>query len=259
MVSVYMKNLLYQKMKNNAFVLGPFMKLPSPDVVEIMGLAGFDYIIIDCEHGPLDMLAAQQMVCAAHLHQMGAVVRVMKNEEGLISRALDIGADAVQVPQICNAEDGRRAVRSAKFYPIGERGMCRFVRAAGYTSVPRETYFAEANRETMVIVHIEGEEGVSRIDEILAVEGIDIIFVGPYDLSQSLGVPGQVSHEKVKARMQNVIHKAKAKGKWVGTFVDDIDTALMWMREGVQYISYSVDVGLIFEKMNGIIQQFECH
>jgi 4-hydroxy-2-oxoheptanedioate aldolase len=222
-----------------------------------MGLAGFDYIIIDCEHGPLDVLNAEDMVRAANLTGMSVVIRVSDNDPVMISRALDIGADAVQVPQISNKEDALKAVKAAKFSPNGERGVCRFVRAAQYTSIDKFSYFKKANEETMVIIHIEGEEGVKNIDEILTVEGIDVIFLGPYDLSQSLGVPGQVDHPKVVKMMEKVIKQATANGKAVGTFVDDVETGKKWIELGVKYISYSVDVGMIYEKCKEIVNSFK--
>jgi len=252
-----MSNSIQDKLREGKCVVGPFLKLPSPAIVEIMGLAGFDYVIIDCEHGPLDILKAEDMVRAAKLTGMSAVIRVSDNDPVMISRALDIGADAVQVPQISNKDDALRVVKAAKFSPNGERGVCRFVRAAQYTSMDKFSYFKSANEETMVIIHIEGEEGVRNIEEILTVEGIDVIFLGPYDLSQSLGVPGQVSHPKVLEMMEKVIKSATANGKVVGTFVDDIDTGKKWIALGVKYISYSVDVGIIFEKCKDIVKSIK--
>lgn len=247
-----MKNKLKSALSSGKNVIGPFMKLPSPAVVEIFGKGGFDYVIIDCEHGPLDMLTAEEMIRAAHLSGMSAVIRIPENSDHMISRALDIGADAVQVPQISSKQEAIKAVQAAKFSPIGHRGVCRYVRAAGYSSVNRQEYFGNTNDETMVIVHIEGLDGVENIDEILEVEGIDVIFIGPYDLSQSLGMPGQVENEAVKEKMREVIEKASIKNKCVGTFVDDVDTGCMWMEEGVKYISYSVDVGIIYENIKQI-------
>jgi 4-hydroxy-2-oxoheptanedioate aldolase len=254
-----MKNNIQQKLQMGEYVVGPFMKLPSPAVVEIMGLSGFDYVIIDCEHGPLDMLKAEDMVRAARLAGISPVIRVADNDPVLISRALDIGADAVQVPQISTKKDAENVVKAAKFAPRGERGVCRYVRAAEYTNINKQEYFTKANKETMTIIHIEGEEGVRNIDEILSVEGIDVVFLGPYDLSQSLGIPGEVNHPRVVELMEQVIEKAKARNKVVGTFVDNIETGLKWIDLGVQYLSYSVDVGIIMEVSKNITKQLKAN
>lgn len=251
-----MANILKEKLSTEKFAVGPFLKLPSPAVVEIMGLAGFDFVIIDCEHGPLNVLAAEDMVRAAHLSGIAAVMRITENNPAMISRALDIGVDAVQVPQVSARADAEKVVKAAKFSPAGERGVCRFVRASGYTSIEKSDYFQRANRETMVIIHIEGREGIDNLDEILQVEGIDIVFIGPYDLSQSLGLPGQVDHPDVEKKMLEVVEKAAGKGKCVGTFVDDISTGHKWAKLGVQYISYSVDVGIIYEACKRTVEAF---
>lgn len=251
-----MRNILKEKLKENKSIIGPFMKLPSPAVVEIIGTAGFDYAIIDCEHGPLDMLKAEEMIRSAHLSNLGAVIRVSENNPVLISRALDIGADAVQIPQISCKEEAVEAVKAAKFQPLGERGVCRYVRAAGYSSVVKSEYFSSANEDTMVILQVEGLEGINNIDDILEVEGVDIIFIGPYDLSQSLGCTGDVENPLVVNKMKEVVEKAKAKNKIIGTFVDDIKTAHKYTKEGLQYISYSVDVGIIYNKFKNDLTEY---
>ena len=252
-----MGNLLKEKLENKSNVIGPFMKLPSSPVVEIAGLAGFDFVIIDCEHGPLNMLEAENMIRAAHLANMSAVVRVGENNPNMISRALDIGADAVEIPQISTKEDALNAVKASKFSPLGERGVCRYVRAAKYSSMDKSEYFKYANENTLVIIHIEGMEGIENLDKILEVDGIDVIFIGPYDLSQSLGIPGDVNNIKVEEKMKEVVNKASAKGKIVGTFVDDIESAKKWKSLGIQYMSYAVDVGIIYDSFKKITEGFK--
>lgn len=251
-----MTNLLKEKLSNNLSVIGPFMKLPSSALVEIIALSGFDYVIIDCEHGPLGMLEAEDMIRAAKLSNISTVIRISENNASMISRALDIGADAVQIPQISTKDDAIKAVKAAKFMPLGERGVCKYVRAAKYSSIPKDTYFKVANQNTMVIIHIEGIEGINNIDEILEVEGLDVIFIGPYDLSQSLGIPGDIDNILVEDKMKEVVDKARNKGKIVGTFVDNLDGARKWKSYGVQYISYSVDVGIIYDSFKKIKDDF---
>ncbi len=238
---------LKEALRQGKTVIGPFMKLPEPALVEIFGRAGFDYVIIDTEHGPMSIESAEDLVRAAELVGASPVVRIRENDPSLVSRALDIGAEGVQVPRIGTAADAEAVVKAAKFAPEGERGVCRFVRAAQYTHVDRFDYFRQANENTTVIIHIEGREGVDNIDAILAVPGVDVAFVGPYDLSQSLGVPGQVDHPEVARAMTEVVAKARRRGVAVGTFVDNEAAAKKWMEAGVQYISYSVDVGIVYE------------
>jgi len=118
-------------------------------------------------------------------------------------------------------------------------------------------YFKSANEETMIIAHIEGVEGINNLNEILSVSGIDVIFIGPYDLSQSLGIPGEVNHPLVTEKIKEVVTKCRKNNIAVGTFVDDIQTAKKWISLGVQYMSFSVDVGILYEASKNIINKFK--
>lgn len=236
-----------EKFKKKKTLYGTFVKIPSPAIIEMIGLAGFDFVIIDCEHGPLDMITAENMIRAANIHNLSSIIRVSENNAVQISRALDIGADAIQVPQVGTKADAKDVVKAAKFFPEGERGICRYVRSANYSSKEKSKYFNEANKETQVIIQIEGKEGIENFDEILQVENIDILFIGPYDLSQSLGMPGEVENPEVVKRMEQLINKAHECGKVIGTFVDDVESAKKWESLGVQYIAYAVDTGIIFD------------
>lgn len=237
-------------------VIGPFMKTCDPAFVEASGWAGMDFVILDMEHGPVSIQSMQNNIRGAQVAGVVPVVRVPAITEEAIGKALDIGAAAIEIPQIASAEDARQAVKLAKFYPAGERGMCRFVRAANYSMTPKSEYFEGAN-ETMVIAQLEGTKAIGNMNEILDVPGIDIAFIGPYDLSQSLGVPGQTTHPRVVDAMKEIIKAAKDKGVAVGTFTDSAETMKMWMDAGVQYISYSVDVGIFAEACRTIKEQFE--
>ena len=246
-------NNLKKAIKEGKTVFGPFLKFTDPAAVEIMGFAGFDFVIIDEEHGPISTQSAQNMIRAAESVNITPVIRVSSNDEALILRALDIGAQGIEIPQINKKSDAIQAVKSVKYSPQGERGVCRYVRAANYSSMDKFKYFKSANEETMIIAHIEGVEGIKNLDEILSVYGIDVIFIGPYDLSQSLGIPGEVNHPLVIEKMKEVILKCKQSKVAVGTFADDIKTAKLWVLLGVQYMSFSVDVGILYETSKNIV------
>jgi 4-hydroxy-2-oxoheptanedioate aldolase len=248
---------LKEKMNQGQAVIGPFLKIKDPAIIEIAGLAGFDYAIIDAEHGSISMESAEHMVRAARVAGIAPIIRVRANQPELISRALDTGAEGVQIPQISTKTDAENAVRAAKFAPMGERGVCRYVRAGRYSATDKYAYFAEANRDTVVIVHIEGKEGVDNLPGILEVDGLDVIFIGPYDLSQSLGVPGQVDHPRVVEETEKIVKMARERQKVVGIFVDDLETGRKWRSKGVQYISYSTDTGFIYELFRSRAQAFK--
>ena len=251
------KNNLKEAIKEGKIVLGPFMKFTDPAAVEIMGFAGFDFVIIDAEHGPISTESAQNMIRAAESVNITPVIRVGNNDEALILRALDIGAQGIEIPQVNSKSDAMRAVKSVKYSPQGERGVCRYVRTANYSSMDKFKYFKYANKETMIIAHIEGVEGINNLDKILSVPGIDIIFIGPYDLSQSLGIPGEVNHPLVTEKMKEVVSKCKENKIAVGTFADDVETAKSWISLGVQYMSFSVDVGILYEVSKQIVEKLK--
>ena len=251
------KNNLKEVLKEGKNVFGPFMKFTDPAAVEIMGFAGFDFVIIDAEHGPISMQNAQNMIIAAETANITPVIRVAKNDEALILRALDIGAQGIEIPQINSRCDAEKAVKAVKYSPRGERGVCRYVRAAKYSSMDKFEYFKTANNETMIIAHIEGVEGINNLNEIMSVAGIDVIFIGPYDLSQSLGIPGEVNHSLVIEKMKEVVLKCKQNKIAVGTFADDIETAKSWVSLGVQYMAFSVDVGILYEASKQIIKKLK--
>lgn len=254
-----MNEILIQKFKDKLKakkpVFGPFMKTCDPGFVEAAGYAGMDFAILDMEHGPVNIQDMQNNIRAAQLSGILPIVRVPAVTEEAIGKALDIGAAAIEIPQISTAKEAGRAVKMAKFSPLGERGVCRFVRAAGYSSMDRELYFKSAN-ETILIAQIEGKEAIANLDDILKVKGIDILFIGPYDLSQSLGVPGQVNHPLVVEQMNKIVTTAKENNVVIGTFTDSIEMMEMWMKAGVQYISYSVDMGIFYDSCRKLTEQF---
>lgn len=247
-----MKNLK-KRLQDGEKLVGPFMKFTNPGLVEIFGKAGFDFVVIDTEHGPQSTESVENLVRAAELAGISPVVRVRRNESSLISCALDVGAEGILVPQVTTVQDALNVVKATRFAPEGERGVCCYVRAASYSHESKFDYFKRANRDNVVIILIEGEQGIINLDEIIQLPGIDVIFIGPYDLSQSLGLAGQVDHPLVLEKMQEVVSKAQRAGLVVGTFVDNLEVAALWSRMGVQFMAYSVDTGIIYQASRDIV------
>lgn len=233
-------------------VFGTFSKTSDAAVVETLGLAGLDFIILDQEHGPVSFETLQHLIRAADLAGALPLVRTQDRAPEHIGKALDLGAGGVQVPQVTTAEEARQVVAAARFAPLGSRGVCRFVRAAGYSSVPKAQYFRQAN-EALVIVQLEGETALRNLDAILDVKGVDLVFIGPYDLSQSVGCPGAIDDPRVVARMRTIVRACRDRGLPVGTFVDNPAAAGLWMRQGVRYVACSVDVGILREAGAGLV------
>lgn len=248
-----MQNIIkdFKKKLHSDGVIGIFSKTSDPAFIEIMGYADMDYVIIDLEHGPNSVQSVQNLIRAAQISGLMPIVRVKESCASVMSEVLDIGAGGIQVPQISTRKEAEAVMNRTKFSPVGERGVCRFVRAANYSAKDRFEYFKDAN-DTVTILQIEGQTGIDNLDDIICVQGIDAIFIGPYDLSQSLGVAGQIDHPLVEQKMLEIVKKCSDKGITVGTFVDTVENANKWKNIGVKYVSYSVDMGIFYEAIKEI-------
>lgn len=211
-------------------------------MIEAMGLGGMDFIILDLEHGPNDVTSLGNLVRACECSDTTAVVRCLRSDQ--IGQALDVGARVVQIPHVNCAADAKRAVEAARFAPMGHRGVCRYVRAAGHSSTDKQAYFKDS-ADITVIAQVEGTEGLNNLDSILEVPGVDMIFVGVYDLSQSLGMTGNTEAPEVLAALKSVVEKCSAKHIPVGTFVESVETARKYKDMGIHYLCYAVDVGIL--------------
>jgi 2-keto-3-deoxy-L-rhamnonate aldolase RhmA len=237
-------NQLREKMASGETAIGTFCILPSATVVEALGVAGLDFVILDTEHGPLTIETCEDLVRGAECGGATSIIRVGDNRPELVLRALDIGSGGVQVPQVGSREEATNTVRAAKYAPLGERGVSIFTRAGAYTGSPDHSQ--RCNEEQMVVVHIEGMRAVENIDEILDVDGLDVIFLGPYDLSQSLGITGQVDDPRVRDTIVKCTARAREAGRFVGSYAKDAEMARWLASIGVQYIASLVDAtGLV--------------
>ena len=250
-------NKLKQKLAAGETVIGPFMNCSHATFIEIVGMAGFDFAIVDMEHGPLSTETAEDLCRAGQLAGLDPIVRVRKNDAPQIQRALDIGSGGVQVPQIETRADAEAVVRAAKYAPLGMRGISLFTRAGDYTVWGTEGLTDGLNAEQAVIIHIEGQRGLENLEDIVTVPHIDVIFLGPYDLSQSYGIPGQVNDPRVVKGMEEAVEKIRAAGKAVGTFAADAPTAQRWIDVGVQYLSVGVDVGIFANACNALVKELK--
>ncbi len=237
----------FRKTISQRAVVGPFSKSSDPAFIEVMGHTDFDFVVLDLEHGPNTVQSLQNLIRAALVTGLFPVVRVKSHNPSSVPEVLDVGAGGIQAPNISCQADAAAVVQAARFAPLGMRGVCRFVRAADYSSLDRYEYFARSNT-TLIILQLEGAEAVRNVREILSVAGVDIIFIGPYDLSQSLGVPGDIDNPRVTEAMKKIVEECLRHNVVVGTFADTIEGARKWLAAGVKYLCYSVDVGLFTEK-----------
>jgi 4-hydroxy-2-oxoheptanedioate aldolase len=229
------KNTLKEKLNAGKATLGPFVGFPSPAMVETIGWLGFDFVIIDCEHGPIDYETAEHMIRAAELSGTTPLVRIGLNEQQHIQRYLEAGAHGVLIPLINNAADAQKVVDSVKYPPMGKRGSYSG-RSARFGVGAGPDYFSRANQETFVGIQIETPEGLENADEIIATPNVDAVFLGPGDLSLNFGVPGQQEHEKVVSTIETLVKKIIAAGKHPGTLGNNPAHAKFWHDRGVNWL-----------------------
>lgn len=229
------------KLKAGETVFGTFVRYPDPTLVEVLGYYGWDFIVFDGEHGTIEPRDCENMVRAAELHDVTPIVRVPVNRPPVILRMMDTGAHGLHVPMINSGGEAEAAVRAVKYQPRGTRGLAG-VRAADYGQGGSfGQYVAKANAETLVVAHIETAEAVEQLPQILSVEGLDVIFIGPNDLSHSLGFPGEVQNAKVQATIQRIVETVTGAKRTVGIMVGEAQAARQWRDRGARYVAIGLE------------------
>lgn len=217
-------NRVKQALQDRQSVIGCFVQYPSPVTVEICGYSGFDFVMIDCEHGPMDTESAYHMMLAAERSGTVPLVRVPMNHPQVILRHLDIGAAGIMVPQINSADEANAVVQAVKYHPEGRRGVAGTRAQSWSITQPLSEYVSTANRDTLVMVQIENIKAVEVLSEIMEVPGVDVLYVGPNDLAQSMGHPGRPDHPEVQAVIDQICETARDSNLALGTVANDAET-----------------------------------
>jgi 4-hydroxy-2-oxoheptanedioate aldolase len=230
-------NATKAKLKAGATVFGCFVRYPDATLVDVLGYQGWDFLVFDAEHGTIEPRDCEQMVRAAELHAVTPMVRVTTNAPPVILRFMDTGAHGLHVPWVNSLAEVQAVVRSVKYHPLGTRGLAG-VRAADYgQAVPFDAYVQQANAETLVVIHIETAAAIDALPRMVTVDEVDVFFIGPTDLSHSLGVPGQPHHPSVQAAMQRIIDTVAPSNAALGMMVPTLEAARAWRARGARYLT----------------------
>ena len=245
------------RLKNHETVFGTFYKLNSPIATEMLGWAGFDFIVVDCEHSPIGYESTENIIRTAENVGLSTIVRVPSAAEEHIFHALDSGAVGVQIPNLTSVEQFRESVSACKYFPAGTRGLSRGTRNAmfGLWNEAEKPYVQAANDKSLVVVHIENKEMAERVEEICQIPEIDVVFVGPADMSQSLGIPGKSKDPRVVEIALRVIETAERCGK-AGGIAAGKDNMDMYIQHGARYIMYSSDAALFAGALKNAVSLF---
>lgn len=226
------------KLKNGEGVLGCFMRHADPGLAEVIGYMGWDYLLIDGEHSPLSVRECEHLARVSEITGCTPIVRVPSNMPWLIGQVFDAGIQGVQVPMINTGAEALAAARAGKYHPLGTRGLA-VTRAAKFGQVMPFTVADQvqrANAETMLVAQVETVAAIDALPEILEVPEIDVIFIGPNDLSLSLGLPGQLQHPAVEAAFERIIKAVAKSDKALGILVPDAQKAIEWQERGARYV-----------------------
>jgi 4-hydroxy-2-oxoheptanedioate aldolase len=231
---------------------GTWLNLGSSLTAEIAGKAGFDWLLVDLEHGMGDRHDLVTQLQAIEATPSAPVVRIAWNDAVLFKRVLDLGVSGVMVPMVNSAEEARRAAAAMRFPPEGIRGVARMNRATDFGPGFGD-YFKKANSNLLTIVQIETQAAVGNLDEIAAVEGVDVLFVGPLDLSVSLGVPGQFDHAAVQEALAKVVAASRKAGKVAGILVADEDQLKRVRELGFTFVAIGSDGAAVVKEMRALV------
>lgn len=227
--------------------LGTWLQINNAEVVEIIGNSEFSFVVIDMEHGNIWLESLEHLIRAAENAHLFPIVRVPENNASLILKVLDLGAKGLIIPHISSKEEAEKAVKAAKYPPYGERGSCPCIRAGGHMVEDWSSFAQKTNEEVKVILLVEGEEGISNFSEIVSVEGVDAYMIGPFDLSVSLGVPGQVNHPLVEEKLREVSQIIREHQKeligvdFSKTESGIIDNLQKWQERGSRILMTGID------------------
>ena len=235
-------------------MLGIFVKIPSTEIIEMIAWAGFDFIIIDMEHSPLSYGDVKLLTSVAQPQGLKVVVRPWNFADDTLLHVLDTGVDGIQVPQITGPADAQRIVRASRYPPLGTRGVAFSHRAGRDGFSDTKSYLTEANEETLVAVHIETRDAFDSVREIANTPGVDLLFLGPVDLSFSLGVDSDFVNGGLRDAFLKINREVKEAGKQMGIVVGDERKLEFCLNHGIHYVVWDTDVGLFKKQLTAVRQ-----
>lgn len=226
-------------------VFGSWSNLSSPTAANVAGHAGVDFVILDLEHGPTNLETVEHQVYAAEAAGATPIVRVGSVDAPAILRVLDLGAQSLLVSHVSDPAEAAAVVSAARYAPDGDRGLSPFTRHHGYSDESLPDKLRQANDEIFVGVLVEGERGLGNLAAIAATPGLDLVYLGVYDLSQTVGAPGDLRHPRVVEAVREAVTVVEAAGPAVGSVAPDREYLELLAGAGVRFLSYRVDSAIL--------------
>jgi 2-keto-3-deoxy-L-rhamnonate aldolase RhmA len=247
-----------RRLKAGELLLGTMIsEVRNPNVAHLLARAGFEFLIVDNEHGTYSSETVSAIVAAARGAGVEIIVRIPEIRREAILKPLDSGAAGLLVPQVDTVEQAREVVRHAKYPPEGRRGAALRRAHSRYDHVDAAEYLARANEETLIAVQAETPEAIDNAEAIAAVAGIDCVFVGPFDLSVALEIPGQLQHPRQVAAIEAVVQACRKQGKAAGILMFEAAALADWIARGMRFVAYSSDVSLLADAAAAAVRELK--
>ncbi len=228
-----------------------------PGAPVIFASVGYDFVLIDMEHGNYSMETVADLIRGAKSVGIAPVIRVPHLETFFISRVLDAGAEGIMVPMTSTRQQAEAIVRYSKYTPIGQRGFGTQTGQTDYKPLKALDFMKEANENTLIIAQIETKEAIQNVDAILSVEGIDVGLIGPNDLSISMGIPDQLGSEVLAQAIEKVVETAKKKGKATGIHIGNTELVRKWRAKGMTVLACSTDIGFMYNASKSTLDEMK--
>jgi 2-keto-3-deoxy-L-rhamnonate aldolase RhmA len=247
---------LKAKLARGNAVWGTFVfEYGSPATPRILKEAGWDYILIDTEHASFGIETVANLLHVSSAVGLPALVRVPETQRALLSRPLDAGAMGLMIPRVESRAQAEAIVRYTKFPPAGDRGVVLGTAHNAYRPVDGRRFLRQANAELLLIMQIETQAGLEHMDQILSVPGLDVALIGPYDLSTSMGIPGEMNHPRMRHAIEAFLKSCRRHRVVPGNFVTTVEDGRTWLRRGMRFLIYSVDFLLIVERSQQVLRE----
>lgn len=256
-----MRNTFLEKFEQGQQTIGTFFEMGGGCVAEAAAYSNLDYIIIDNEHGKYEVESSVEIMRGVELHGGTCFVRVKDGSRASVLKMLDIGAKGVIVPQINTVEEVEKLVEYAKYYPLGNRGLA-FARGAGFGEAEHAKqdingYFRECNEKTLLIPQCETLGALEHIEEIVQMDGVDGIFVGPFDLSVAMGMPTEFERPEFRAALDRILNATRAAGKFAIIYCANKKVGKERLAEGYDSVTVSMDVNLYIDCLNDMVDELK--
>ena len=254
-----MLNKLREAIEKKKYAVGTFLGAANPSIVEIMGYTGLDFVVIDTEHGPYDTMPMSDLIQAAESKGLSPLVRIADVTHREMQRALDNGAEGIIIPCLKSIDDFRKVVDLGKFAPLGNRGFIKG-RGSGFGNEPWASgtlteYMQNSNDKVLLLPQCETKEALDNIEEIVQIEGIDGIFIGPFDLSICMGIPGRFDAPEFKAAVDRILRACKQAGKLCMTFTGTPEEAKMYIGKGFDAVANSIDTIVFAQAYRSMVDE----